>query len=234
MTPKLLLFDVFGTVVNWRCSITQQMSDFCQSCGYDIDCAQFALDWRAEYQPGMAKIRDGQRGYVPLDVLHRENLERVAARYDLPLTEAEAQQLTRFWHRLDPWPDSVAGLSALRALAPVAALSNGNIALMVALSRHAGLTWDAVLGADLAQAYKPDPQVYLRAAAAMDLSPAACMMVAAHNDDLAAARALGMQTAFVARQEEYGPAQVKDRVATADWDIVTNTLSGVASALRVG
>jgi len=139
----------------------------------------------------METLRSGARVSVSLDVLHGENLDRLAPEHGLAIPPEDRDALIRIWHRLDPWPDAVAGLAALRRIAPVAALSNGNIALMVNLARHAGITWDVILGADFARAYKPDPQVYLSAARALDLPPEACMMVAAHNDDLAAARALG-------------------------------------------
>lgn len=230
--PKALLFDVFGTVVDWRSSAISALGAFFGPRGQTRDWARFALDWRALYQPAMDAVRSGARAYAPLDVLHRENLETLLPHYDLgPLDDDDLADLTRIWHRLDPWPDSAAGLAALRGVAPVAALSNGNIALMVNLSRHGGLTWDAILGAEIAAAYKPDPRVYLRAAQALDLAPSACMMVAAHNSDLAAARALGMQTAIVLRPTEYGPGQTEDLAAEDDWDIVVNSLTGLAAAL---
>ncbi len=232
MAPKALLFDVFGTVVDWRSSVLAELEGFFGPRGVERDWGQFILDWRALYQPAMAAVREGRREFVLLDVLHRENLLELLERYEIgALEEAEIWHLTTAWHRLDPWPDSAEGLARLKALAPVAALSNGNIALMVNLSRHGGLVWDAILGAEIARAYKPDPAVYLRAATALGVLPEECMMVAAHNDDLRAARALGMGTAFVLRPSEYGPEQETDLGPEEDWDVVADSLTGVAEVL---
>ena len=228
--PKALLFDVFGTVVDWRGSVVAALAQHFGPRGVSRDWQQFCLDWRGLYQPAMESVRGGVRDFVSLDVLHRENLATLAVRDGIDLGPEDLDRLTRIWHRLDPWPDSVGGLARLRAGHVVASLSNGNIALMVALARHAGLVWDAILGAEIARAYKPDPAVYLRAAEALDLPAGDCMMVAAHNDDLRAARALGMQTAFVLRPTEYGPGQTADLSAEDDWDIVTDSLTGVAAA----
>jgi len=229
--PKALLFDVFGTVVDWRSSVVAGLSAHFANSGVSRDWERFTLDWRGLYQPAMESVRSGARPYVPLDVLHRENLAQLADRDGLDLDDAALDGLTRLWHRLDPWPDSAKGLARLRADRIVAPLSNGNIALMVALARHGGLIWDAILGAEIARSYKPAPAVYLAAAQALDLPPGACMMVAAHNSDLHAARDLGMQTAFVLRPTEYGPEQTEDLTAEDDWDIVTNGLTGLAAAL---
>ncbi|MDJ0826780.1 MAG: haloacid dehalogenase type II [Rhodobacter sp.] len=227
--PKALLFDVFGTVVDWRSSVLTELQGFFGPRGVARDWEGFALDWRALYQPAMQAVRSGARDYVALDVLHRENLLVLLDRYGIAgLDEADIWHLTTVWHRLDSWPDSAAGLRRQRV---VAALSNGNIALMVRLSRHGGLVWDAILGAEIARAYKPDPRVYLRAAEALGLDPADCMMVAAHNDDLRAARDVGMSTAFVLRAEEYGPGQATDLRPDAAWDVVAEDLTGLAEVL---
>ncbi|MDJ0631438.1 MAG: haloacid dehalogenase type II [Rhodobacter sp.] len=232
LETKALLFDVFGTVVDWRTSVLAELQAFFGARGVERDWGRFALDWRALYQPAMEAVRSGARDYSNLDVLHRENLLTLLRRYDLPaLDAAEVWHLTTAWHRLAPWPDSAPGLARLRESRIVASLSNGNIALMVNLSRHGGLVWDTILGAEIARAYKPDPRVYLRAAEALGLAPDQCMMVAAHNDDLRAARALGMGTAFVLRASEYGPGQTTDLGAEEAWDIVTDSLTGVADAL---
>jgi 2-haloacid dehalogenase len=232
MRAEALLFDVFGTVVDWRSSAVRELEAFFGARGVTQDWESFALDWRALYQPAMEAVRSGARDYVALDVLHRENLLTLLERHGIEgLSEDDLWHLTRIWHRLDPWPDSAGGLAALKAQRIVAALSNGNIALMVNLSRHGGLVWDAILGAEIARAYKPDPAVYLTAAGALGLAPEACMMVAAHNDDLRAARALGMQTAFVLRPEEYGPGQGTDLAAEEDWDVVAESLTELAETL---
>ncbi len=232
--PKALLFDVFGTVVDWRSAVVAGLRRYFEARAVSLDCEQFSLNWRGLYQPAMEAVRNGSRAYVPLDQLHRENLAQLLDAAGLDVSEADRAHLTRLWHRLDPWPDSVAGLAALRRGHVVAPLSNGNISLMVALARHGGLTWDAILGAEIAGSYKPDPAVYLSAARALDLAPEDCMMVAAHNGDLRAARALGMQTAFILRPTEYGPGQTTDLSADEDWDIVTDSLTGLAAALEKG
>lgn len=232
---KALLFDVFGTVVDWRSSVLAELQAFFAARGVERDWERFILDWRALYQPAMEAVRSSARPYVTLDALHRENLLTLVERYGIEgLGEAEVWHLTTAWHRLDPWPDSAGGLARLKALRIVAALSNGNISLMVNLSRHGGLVWDAILGAEMAQAYKPDPRVYLRAAQALGLAPAACMMVAAHNDDLRAARALGMRTAFVLRPEEYGTGQTTDLNAEENWDFACESLGELADMMAAG
>ncbi len=232
--PKALLFDVFGTVVDWRGSIERGVAAFFEDREETVDALRFALDWRALYQPAMEAVREGRRDWVTLDVLHRENLVTLLDRHGLVLTEAEVDGLNHLWHRLSPWPDSAGGLAALHRRTVTAPLSNGHIALMVNLARHAGLQWDTVLGAEIARAYKPDPAVYLRAAEALGLAPEDCMMVAAHNADLRAARALGLRCAFVLRPLEYGEAQTADLEAEEDWEVVTDSLTGLARALEGG
>jgi 2-haloacid dehalogenase len=212
MTVKALIFDVFGTCVDWRTSVARAVTAVIPG----VDGLAFAQAWRAEYDPSMARIRDGGRGYVALDDLHRENLHRVAAAFGVTAPD----DLAHAWERLDPWPDVVAGLTALKAGHIIAPCSNGSIALMTRLARYAGLPWDCILGADIARDYKPKRQVYLAACAALRLAPAEVMMVAAHNDDLFAARAAGLATAFVARPLEHGPGQTSDLAAAADWDVV--------------
>ena len=229
---QALLFDVFGTVVDWRTSVARELETFFAPRGVNRDWTRVARDWRALYQPSMEAVRSGRREFVVLDALHAENLGRVLADHGVEAPDdAGLDRLVRAWHRLDPWPDSVEGLRLLGRERPVATLSNGNVALMVALARHAGLRWDAVLGAELARNYKPEPEVYLRSVAALGLEPGACLMVAAHNDDLRAARALGLRTAFVARPTEHGPDQATDLRAEEDWDLVADSLVELARAL---
>ena len=229
---EALLFDVLGTVVDWRSSVARELEARFAPRGAARDWARVADDWRALYQPAMEAVRSGRRAFVVLDALHAENLERVLADHDLEAPDAAGlDRLVRAWHRLDPWPDSVEGLAALRRERPVATLSNGNVALLVALARHAGLEWDAILGAELARNYKPVPDVYLRSAEALGLAPERCLMVAAHNDDLRAARALGFRTAFVARPTEHGPEQTTDLAAEEGWDLVVDSLVELARRL---
>jgi 2-haloacid dehalogenase len=220
--PEALIFDVFGTCVDWRGSIATQLEVALPK----VDASAFADAWRAEYDPAMARIRAGERGYVALDELHRENLEQVLAAFGA--TCPDPAGLARAWERLDPWPDVVPGLGALRARAIVAPCSNGSIALMTRLARHAGLPWDCILGADIARDYKPKPAVYLAACAALRLDPSQVMMVAAHNDDLQAAAAAGLRTAFVPRPEEHGPGQTRDLRPTGAWDVVAGDFADLA------
>jgi 2-haloacid dehalogenase len=215
-----LCFDVFGTVVDWRSSIARELEAALAPVGIATDWAALADAWRARYQPAMEEIRNGRRSFVRLDVLHRENLVLTLEDAGIPgRDEATLDHLTRAWHRLLPWPDSVAGMTRLKRQFILASLSNGNVALMVNMARHAGLPWDVILGAEVARAYKPTPEAYLRTADLLDLPPHGCMMVAAHNDDLDAARAVGFRTAFVARPREHGPCQKTDLTAAPGNDI---------------
>jgi 2-haloacid dehalogenase len=233
--PRALLFDVFGTVVDWRSGIARAAAPFLARHGIAADPHGFADAWRARYDPAMAVIRSGARPFTRLDVLHRENLLAVLAAHGrdaASLPQAEIDDLAQAWHRLDPWPDSVAGLTRLKARHIIAPLSNGNVALLLNMAKRAGLPWDAILGAEVAQAYKPQPEAYLRTAEILGLPPGACMMVAAHNGDLAAARAVGLQTAFVARPTEYGPSQASDLGPTGPWDVVAQDFHDLADRLE--
>jgi len=226
---RALFFDVFGTVVDWRSSIAREAQAMLGERG--IDWHTFADAWRARYQPAMEEVRAGRRPWVKLDVLHRENLLEVLAEFESRLADDEIDHLNRAWHRLDPWPDVVDGLQRLKTRYILATVSNGNVALMVDMAKHAGLPWDVILGAEVAGAYKPDPQAYLGSAALLDLPPAACMMVAAHNGDLVAARACGLRTAFVARPDEHGPGQTIDKRAEQDFDVVADSFIDLADKL---
>lgn len=230
--PQALLFDVFGTVVDWRTSVIRELEAFGIAHGITRDWSAFADAWRGKYQPSMEAVRSGMRDWANLDTLHRESLDALLVDYEITDLNAEdVFNLNRAWHRLDPWTDSVAGLTRLKTRFTISPLSNGNVALLVNMAKRAGLPWDAVLGAETARAYKPMPEAYLRTAALLGLPPEHCMMVAAHNDDLEAARALGFQTAFVARPTEYGPHQFKDFEATGDWEVIADSITGVADAL---
>lgn len=232
-SPKALLFDIFGTVVDWRSSIVNDLTDWFGKSEVNRDWETFAQDWRALYQPSMETIRSGNRGYVKLDELHRENLEQLIVKYELEfLSRENRDHINRVWHRLDPWPDVLPGFEALRRRHLMAPLSNGNVALMVNLARHAGFVWDAILGSEVTRSYKPDPVTYLKSIELLGLSPADCMMVAAHNYDLDRARSLGMQTAFVARPTEYGDQQKTDFEATEEWTIICNSMPELAERLE--
>ena len=231
--PQALLFDVFGTLVDWRSSIAAHVTAAFAEKGLDVNGPAFADTWRGEYQPAMERIRSGKRGYVPLDELHLENLMTVLEGLDRRgvFEPDELIALARAWERLDPWPDVPAGLIRLGAHRIVAPCSNGSIALMTHLARHGGLSWDRILGADIAGDYKPKSGVYIASCEALRLAPEAVMMVAAHNPDLAAARAAGLRTAFVARPTEYGPDQRTDLGPEQDWDCVAADLNALADAL---
>jgi len=227
-----LTFDVFGTVVDWRSSIIREGEAFGKSHRLSVDWAKFADAWRGLYQPAMDEVRSGRRPWVRLDDLHRESLVRLLGDFGISgVSPAEIDYLNRAWHRLDPWPDAVPGLTRLKRRFVLATLSNGNIALMVNMAKRAGLPWDMVLGAEVARAYKPQPQAYLASAELLNLAPGQVMLVAAHNGDLAAAAKVGLRTAFVARPTEYGPHQSRDFKADRDWDVVTDSFTGLANAV---
>lgn len=200
---RALAFDVFGTVVDWRSSLVREGRALGQAKGLDVDWATFADAWRDGYGPSMGRVRRGELPWRTIDELHRMILDDLLVRFGIDgLTEAERDNLNRAWHRLDPWPDSVEGLTRLKRKFIVASLSNGNVALLVNMAKHGGLPWDAVLSAELAGRYKPDLEVYRKAADLLGLAPDAVMMVAAHKGDLRAAAAAGLRTAFVPRPRE--------------------------------
>jgi len=231
-TVRALTFDVFGTVVDWRTGIAREGAELGRAKGIDLDWHAFADDWRALYQPAMERVRSGEIAWCKLDDLHRLNLDELLTRHEVDgLAEVETEHLNRAWHRLDPWPDAIAGLTRLKRNYVLATLSNGNVSLLVNMAKRAGLPWDAVLGAETAGAYKPQPQAYLKTAEMLDLEPEQCMMVAAHNGDLAAASALGMKTAFVRRPTEYGPAQTTNLEPQGAWDIDAEDFLDLADRL---
>jgi 2-haloacid dehalogenase len=232
---RALVFDVFGTVVDWRGGVAREAAPFLRRHGAGAtDPFAFADAWRRLYSPAMEEVRSGRRPFVRLDVLHRENLEAVLPGFGIDpaaVPAGELAELTLAWRRLDPWPDSVAGLTRLKDGFIIAPLSNGNIVLMIDMAKRAGLPWDAILGAEVAQAYKPMPEAYLRTAEILALRPEQLCMVAAHNGDLAAARACGLRTAFVPRPTEHGPGQTTDLRPEQDWDVVAPDFVSLAQAL---
>lgn len=223
-----LTFDVFGTVVDWRAAIIRDGAEM----DLNLDWHAFALEWRALYQPAMERVRSGEIGWCKLDDLHQMNLDELLARRGITgLSEDDINDLNRVWHRLDPWPDALGGLARLKQKYILSTLSNGNTALLVNMAKRAGLPWDAVLGAETAGAYKPQPQAYLRTAEMLGLAPENCMMVAAHNSDLAAASILGFKTALVLRPAEYGPGQTTDLGPEGEWDVVAESFLDLAEQL---
>jgi 2-haloacid dehalogenase len=232
---KALTFDVFGTVVDWRGSIIEEGAAFGRSHGIDIDWARFADRWRAGYGPSMDQVRKGQLPWQTIDQLHRRILDRLLDEFKITgLSEESKDHLNRVWHRLRPWPDAAEGLARLKRYYIIASLSNGNVALLVNMAKHSSLPWDAVLSAELARHYKPDPEAYQTAARLLGLAPGQCMMVAAHKNDLRAAAKVGFRTAFVMRPHEFGPQQTPDMAREPDIDIHATSFPDLARLLGAG
>ena len=232
---RALVFDVFGTVVDWRSGVAREAGSFLAQHGAEhVDPAAFADAWRRHYSPAMEEVRSGRRPFTQLDILHRENLDRVLEEFGVDprhIPSADLDDLNLAWHRLDPWPDSVEGLKRLRTRYIIAPLSNGNIILLLNMAKRAGLPWDAILGAEVVRAYKPMPEAYLRTADILALRPEQICLVAAHNGDLAAARKCGLRTAFIARPTEHGPGQTSDLSPAEQWDVVAGDLVNLAEKL---
>src|SRR5712691_2548081 len=232
VAPKALIFDTVGTVVDWRGSIIAEGAVWGKAKGLTIDWGHFADRWRAGYAPSMEKVRKGELPWTKLDVLHRMLLEDLLKEFKITgLTEEEKDQWNRVWHRLKPWPDSVAGLTRLKKKYIIAPLSNGNVALLTDMATHSGLPWDLLLGAELARHYKPDREVYLSAAEFLGLKTEEVMMVAAHVGDLGAARNLGLRTGFIHRPKEYGPTRTADNASPGDFDVVSSDMLDLAAKL---
>lgn len=228
---KALVFDVFGTVVDWRGSIIAEGRRLNAELGLAVDWATFTDEWRGEYRPHMDRVNAGEP-WLNVDAIYREALEMLLERHGVTgLSEDQKVELNRVWHRLDPWGDSVPGLERLRQRYLLAPLSNGNVRLLIDLARHAHLPWDAILGAELVKAYKPEPRVYLSAVEYLSLQPHEIMMVAAHQYDLRAAAALGLRTGFVMRPLEYGPAVQVDLSTGDGFDVVASDLVDLARQL---
>ena len=228
---KALIFDVFGTLVDWRTCVARESKIILEPLGYKLDWLAFADAWRAEYQPGMEEVRSGKIPFSKLDVIHRRMLDRIRPRFGLEkVDESVMKELNLAWHRLDAWPDVPPGLARLHKRFWLAPCSNGNISLMVDLARRNGFPWDAILGAEIAHDYKPKPVVYLAAVEAFSLEPGQVMMVAAHSNDLAAAAAQGLRTAHVAKVNEYGPA-TGEPAPTTPVDVAAKTMEELAEKL---
>lgn len=229
---QAVLFDVFGTLVDWRSGIAREAGRWLAPLGITLDWSVFADRWRSRYQPSMEAVRSDRRPWTTLDRLHRETLVETLAEHginDLPDTVLHG--LTLGWHRLDPWPDVVAGLTRLKARHMIAPHSNGNVRLLVDMAKRAGLPWDLILGAEVVRAYKPLPDSYRRAVSLLDLEPEQCLLAAAHNDDLRAARACGLRTAFIPRPTEHGPGQTTDLQPETRYTLVAADLVDLASQL---
>lgn len=229
---KALLFDVFGTVVDWRSGCIRELTAFGTARGIQADWVAIADEWRGLYQPAMEEVRAGRRAWTILDVLHRESLEKLIEKHKLgKLAPHEIEHLTTIWHRLDPWPDVIDGLLRLKRRYIIGTLSNGNVGLLTRMAKRAGLPWDVILGGETARAYKPMGECYQRNAALLNFAPQEVMLVAAHNDDLAAAAKVGYRTAFVVRPYEYGGRESKNLKASEAWDVITDSFPGVADAM---
>ena len=229
---KALAFDVFGTVVDWRSTIIRECAELGKLKNLDVDWPAFADAWRAGYAPAMEVVNRGELPWTPLDRLNRMILDRLSPRFQLEgLSEAEKDHLNRVWHRLNPWPDAVGGLSRLRRRFVLATLSNGNMALLVNMAKHASLPWDCVLSAELARQYKPARAVYQMAVDLLDLRPEQVMMVAAHKSDLHAAKQAGLRTAFVPRPLEFGSAGTADNAPDASFDVTARDFFDLADKL---
>lgn len=229
---KALVFDTFGTVVDWRASVAAEIEAFAHRRGVKLDPLRFADAWRAGYGPSMDRVRTGELPWTKLDRLHRMILDKLLVDFGVgSVPESDVQELNRAWHRLRPWPDAVAGLTRLKRTFIIAPLSNGNISLMADLARFAGLPWDCILGAELVRHYKPDKEVYLSAPQFLDVKPSEVMMVAAHLGDLRAAKAAGLSTAFVPRPHEFGPTGRPDLQADGSVDLTAGDFIDLADRL---
>jgi 2-haloacid dehalogenase len=232
VSVKAMVFDTFGTVVDWRGSIIEEGAAWGKRKAIKIDWADFADQWRAGYAPSMEKVRKGELPWTKLDDLHRALLDELLKRFHIDgLSEEEKDDWNRVWHRLKPWPDSVRGLTRLKKKYIIAPLSNGNIGLLTDMAKNSGLPWDAILGAELIRHYKPDREVYLSAAEFLGLKPQEVMMCAAHTGDLMAARNAGLRTGFIYRPNEFGPARKADSAKEGDFDVVSNSIVELASEM---
>ncbi len=231
-TVKAIIFDTFGTVVDWRTSLIDDLTAFGTARGITADWVGLVDAWRANYAPSMDRVRKGEQPWTKLDDLHRTTLDQLVVQFGVTgLSEADLDHLNRGWHRLKPWPDAVPGLTRLKAKYIIAPMSNGNVSLLLNMAKNAGIPWDMICAAELFRHYKPDPETYLGAASLLGLAPSEVMMAAAHNGDLAAARTCGLKTAFFPRPSEYGPHQKRDFAADQAWDVVAADIEDLAARM---
>ena len=228
---RALAFDVFGTVVDWRSSVARELAAFGARHGISDDWSAFADDWRAGYVPAMDRVRRGELPWTRIDDLHRGRLVELLNDRGIDVDDAETDDLNRAWHRLDPWPDAVAGLTRLKKRFVITTLSNGNVSLLTNMAKYAGLPWDCVLSAEIFRHYKPDPETYRGCAEILDVPPDELMMVAAHPSDLRAARDAGLRTGFVFRPAEYGPERSLRKPADDEFDVVADDFGDLAEQL---
>ena len=232
--PVAIVFDTFGTVVDWRSSLIADLTEYGSSRGVTADWAALVDAWRAAYHPSMDRVRKGDLPWTKLDDLHRASLDRLVRDFAIGgLSEQDLVHMNLGWHRLHGWPDAVAGLTRLKSRFIIGPLSNGNVSLLLNMAKFAGIPWDMIFGSDLFGHFKPDPETYLGVARLLDLRPGQVMMAAAHNGDLAAARSCGLLTAFFPRPAEYGPHQKRDYAADQDWDIIATDIEDMAEKLGV-
>src|ERR671919_694226 len=231
-SPRVLAFDVFGTVVDWRSSVIAEGEQLGKGKGLTVDWAALADAWRAAYRPSLDRVQRGDLPWTKLDDLHRTSLESILRQFKIAgLSEEEKNHFNRVWHRLKPWPDSVAGLRRLKARFVITTLSNGNISLLTNMAKHAGLPWDCILSAENVRRYKPDPEVYLLVPQLFDLEPEQVMMVAAHEHDLQSAQKHGLRTAFVHRPKEHGPGKASEIPPAGRYDFVASDMLDLADQL---
>ena len=231
---KVVLFDTFGTIVDWRGSIKkigERLGE--QKQMPDVDWDSFAREWRAGYHPGMRQVQSGERSWVSIDKIHRERLDAILSDFKIDqfFDEREKIDLNFSWHNLDPWPDTIPGLTKIKSKFLIGPLSNGSLMLLAKMAKRAAIPWDFILSSDTFKAYKRDPSVYLGAIDLIGVKAREILMVAAHNDDLEAARSHGMRTAFVNRSYEYGVDQTKDFKAEAEWDFISESIEDLADQL---
>jgi 2-haloacid dehalogenase len=232
--PKVIVFDTFGSVVDWRTSLIADLSAYGAKKGITVDWPALVDAWRGAYHPSMDRVRKGEQPWTTLDNLHRASLDRLVVDFGIKgLSEDDLVHINLGWHRLHPWPDSVPGLTRLKSRFIIGPLSNGNVSLLLNMAKFAGIPWDMIFGSDLFGHFKPDPETYLGVVKMLDLRPDQVMMGAAHNGDLGKARECGLLTAFFPRPKEYGPNQKRDYAADQDWDIVATDIQDLATQLGV-
>ena len=232
--PVAIVFDTFGTVVDWRTSLITELTAFGAQRGISADWTGLVDAWRAAYHPSMDRVRNGELPWTRLDDLHRASLDKLVVDFGIKgLNEADMDHINRGWHRLHPWPDSVPGLTRLKSRFIIGPLSNGNVSLLLNMAKHSGIPWDMIFGSDLFGHFKPDPETYLGVARLLDLAPGQVMLAAAHNNDLGAAKSCGLMTAFFPRPGEYGPNQKLDFAPDGTWDYVAKNIEDLAVQLGV-